>query len=679
MQGVLIVSADPAVRTSLRVILQDGRTVHERMTAADALALAATQRMDVIFVDDVFPDADATKLVRELSRLGYGPQIVPLLLSLEPPCTEPFQPYGVRHFVAKPFQVARIREIVGFIECPSPLRPAGALAETWRDAPPPPPALAALPATPVGGAATHDAALPVSIREVAQRLQRLLSRSLKRTDLFRAFAEALEEQFDVDNVVILLPAEDTPEFRIFSGNVVDEVREQFFIPFGQPLLAALARLGEPFDLHADHRLKQSQGDGARLYAERLGIRLLCPVLSRGRLLALVGLSRSHRYEAGPAFRDLLRVFLSFFARALEHAAEHEHISAEEARFRMIVDALPAGAVLTSRAGTCLEINRAAAALLRVDRERFIGLPIEKLDSRLAGLVREVLATDRSPSPRTVPLPAGPVEVSTAAAFDRTFPGGVVLMLRRGAAERTADSGDVSNQSPNDWQRLADALAHNFKNALVPVKTCAELLPERHDDEEFRHSFFQVTRDGLERVDAWIEQLSRFARIESVGRRLTTFSLHEALEGALEKAVAQFPEMTVDVARDYNGKDKLRAARDVIEQAFVELIRNALTAMKESGEPRLRLCTQVFAAAVQATIIDNGPGIPPERVQTVFEPFCSDGISGLGLGLSYVRNAVRIHRGKVKLVPAIGAGACFQVVLPTNLTEGKAAGGPDAAG
>ncbi|NOY82201.1 MAG: response regulator [Kiritimatiellaeota bacterium] len=677
MQGVLIVSADPAVRTSLRVILQHGRTVHERMTAADALALAATQRMDVIFVDDVFPDAGAADLVRELSRLGYGPQIVPLLLSLDPPCTEPFQPYGVRHFVAKPFQVARIREIVGIIEYPSPQQQNPLPTETWHDAHPAP-AMIGGPVSALGGGA-HDGALPVSIREVAQRLQRLLSRSLKRADLFRAFAEALEEQFDVDNVVILLPADDTPEFRVFSGNVVDEVREQFFIPFGQPLLAALARLGEPFDLRADHRLERTQADGARLYAERLGIRLLCPVLSRGRLLALVGLSRSHRYEEGAAFRDLLRVFLSFFARALEHATEHEHLSAGEARYRMIVDALPAGAVLASTDGTCLEINRAAAALLRIDRERFIGLPVEKLDSRLAGLVRETLATDRCPAPRLVPLPAGPVEVSTAAAFDRTFPGGVVLMLRRGAVEAAGGDGDASAQTPNNWQRLADALAHNFKNALVPVKTCAELLPERHDDEEFRQSFFQVTRDGLDRVDAWIEQLSRFAQIEAVGRRLTTFSLHDALEGALEKAVAEFPEMSVDVARDYSGKDKLRAARGVIEQAFVELIRNALTAMKENGEPRLRLCTQVFAAAVQATIIDNGPGVPPEHVQTVFEPFHTNGISGLGLGLSYVRNAVRIHRGKVKLVPAIGAGACFQVVLPTNLTAEKAAVGLDAAG
>jgi len=79
MQGVLLVSADPAVRASLRVILQEGRTIHERATVGEAIALAAGRRMDLVFVDDVFLDGTAADLVRELNRLGYGYQIVPPL------------------------------------------------------------------------------------------------------------------------------------------------------------------------------------------------------------------------------------------------------------------------------------------------------------------------------------------------------------------------------------------------------------------------------------------------------------------------------------------------------------------------------------------------------------------------------------------------------------------------
>jgi len=666
MQGVLLVSADPAVRASLRVILQEGRTIHERATVGEAIALAAGRRMDLVFVDDVFLDGTAADLVRELNRLGYGYQIVPLLLALDPPCTAPFRPYGVRYFVPKPFQVDRIREIAEVIESPpaASVNAGTRLTALWEEERN---SIAAKPSFDFSSAA-GGGQLSLGVREVAQRLQRLLSRSLKRADLFHTFAEALEEQFDVDNVVILLPAEDVPEFRILHCNVVDEVREQFAIPFGQPLLAVLTRLGEPLDLYEDRGSNRGDPTGtARLYGERMGIQLLCPVLSRGRLLALVGLSRSHRYDMGATFRDLLRFFLSLFARALDHAIEHEQISAEEARFRMIVDALPAGAVLVSPEGICKEINPAAAALLEIEQEEFLGLPVEKLDSRLAGLVRDALETGRHPAPRILVLPGGPVEVSLATAYGRTAPDGVVVMLNHCTEDRTSP-GRIGTPPTNFWTRLADSLAHNFKNALVPVKTCADLLPERFQDEGFRNSFFKVTRDGLERVNVWIEQLGLFGKVDAATQRQTVFPLHEAVENGLEKAVAEFPQMSVDVSRKYDGKDRVRAARDVIEQVFVEVLRNALSAMKDCPEPRLRLCTQVFAAAVQATIVDAGPGIDPKDAESVFEPFHSGCVSGLGLGLSFVQSAVALHKGKVKLIPAIGAGACVQIVLPANLGD-----------
>ncbi|MEO0250228.1 MAG: response regulator, partial [candidate division WOR-3 bacterium] len=112
MQGVLIVSADPAVRKSLRLILQPGRAIHERATLAEALSLAAAQRLDLVFVDDVFADGTALGLVEGLHALGYGAEIVPLLLAAGPAHTEPFAAYGVREFLVKPFDVRAVGQVV---------------------------------------------------------------------------------------------------------------------------------------------------------------------------------------------------------------------------------------------------------------------------------------------------------------------------------------------------------------------------------------------------------------------------------------------------------------------------------------------------------------------------------------------------------------------------------------
>ena len=112
MEGVLIASADPAVCRSLHAIVQPGRTVHERGTVAGALALAAAQRLDLVFVDDVFPDGPALELVERLAALSYGVQVVPLVLSLGSPVVEPFRQHGARVFLPKPFSLKQLATVV---------------------------------------------------------------------------------------------------------------------------------------------------------------------------------------------------------------------------------------------------------------------------------------------------------------------------------------------------------------------------------------------------------------------------------------------------------------------------------------------------------------------------------------------------------------------------------------
>ena len=661
MQGVLIASADIAVRQSLTAIVGRGKTVYECGNGSELLALAAAQKMDYVFVDDVFKDGNAEELVSRLHQLGYfGLEIIPILLSDEPRYLEPFRRHGVRYCIVKPFNVHKVQSVIEQID--QMAQAAGnqvpfSFEELTADAGP---ATGEMPAS-----HQWEAPREIDIREISQRFRRLLASSLRRSDLIAAFAEGMQEQFDADNVVVLLPAREAPCFRVVCGHVEDEVREQFSIPFGEPLVTALLRLGEPLRIDDCERLGSQNATTALRYGERLGVRILCPVTSRGRALAIVGLSRIHRYEASPFLISILRLFLTFFSKALENADLYGRVSTAEQAYRRIFDALPTGAMAVSADGTVCHVNPVAAAHLGEASDRLEMQPIERAGSLLADAAREVLVTGDPTGSRILTIRQRDFQVS-AVPLGEDASCGVLLLLDDKAAD---GSTKVARRDAAEFDEvmtdMSRSLGHNFKNALVPIKTCAELLPERYDQEAFRRSFFEVVQESIGKIDGWITRLMRFSEMPEASRPATVFPLHETLDKGLERALSRFPNLDVVVHRDYaheNG-DSVKAGREALEQMFTEIVGNALDAMQDVPEPVLQLSTLATAEGVTARVEDNGQGVDQNVEAAAFRPFFTKKMSGLGLGLAYVRKIAGAYGGNVAISPGTERGGCVQVDLP----------------
>jgi signal transduction histidine kinase len=92
-----------------------------------------------------------------------------------------------------------------------------------------------------------------------------------------------------------------------------------------------------------------------------------------------------------------------------------------------------------------------------------------------------------------------------------------------------------------------------------------------------------------------------------------------------------------------------------------LILNALDAMPGGGE--LTVHAQAVKNGVAIIFEDNGPGIPEDRRENIFEPFFSTKEGGTGLGLTVSYNIVTAHGGTLDLIPGRGSGACFRLFLP----------------
>jgi signal transduction histidine kinase len=106
---------------------------------------------------------------------------------------------------------------------------------------------------------------------------------------------------------------------------------------------------------------------------------------------------------------------------------------------------------------------------------------------------------------------------------------------------------------------------------------------------------------------------------------------------------------------------VRADRDQLRQVFWNLFLNAVQAMGEQGE--LRVDTQSEGSAVQISVQDTGPGISPETLGRLFEPFYTTRAGGTGLGLAIVRRILEEHNGEIRVDSEPDVGACFTLTLP----------------
>ena len=645
MQGILIASSNTAVQEALTAILQDGRTIQKSRTVAEALSMATTQRFDYVFVDDVFEDGNAEELIRRLHTLGYGVELIPVLLSTEQLYLNPFLPYGVKYAVSKPFNVEQIKEVINHIEELAELREIP-LQSAHAPRVAPENVNSQTPRYPRDWTGGQD----VDVREISQRLKRMISKLTDREDLIKAFADSMQEQFDVDNVVILLPCTSGPAFHVQVGNVPPEVMTQFQLPLDEPLVAALTRLGEPVWVHDREHLGRQNAINATRYGERLQIQVLCPVLSRGRLIALVGLSRFHRYEDSPVLISLLRLFLTFFSEALENTQMYERLSAAGETYRNMVDAAPQGALAVTDNGRIQHVNPRASELLGSNVADLVSQPVERAGSLIADAAWRAIRTGENIPERVIKMPDTELQISaTLVNLDEQHTG-VLIWLQKHIPKPAEDAEtpkttEAAADIP-DWSNVARVIAHNFKNALVPVKTCAELLPERYQSEAFRQSFFNVVQENIGQLDGWIKELLRYAQTTEDPNTWETISLTECIQQAAEKTTHIHPEIRNVLKLELDDDIYVRGNRDSLVTATVELLKNAGDAVQDVDNPAVRVKTKTSDEKISVSISDNGPGLQDLNESAAVLPFTTNKLTGLGLGLAYVQRIIALHQGKV---------------------------------
>ena len=238
-------------------------------------------------------------------------------------------------------------------------------------------------------------------------------------------------------------------------------------------------------------------------------------------------------------------------------------------------------------------------------------------------------------------------------------------------EKTAPwhSSAISDENLQRLDRLANlgtlsaGIAHEIKNALVPIGTFVELMVQKSDDKELAAS---VERE-LKRIDSMIIQMLRFASPRPV--TFAPVQMHDVLDLSLRLLQHQIAGKKISVTRNYQAAPGTVPGDEAqLQQVVMNLLLNALEAMEFNGA--LAISTEIdkknsHKPSLKIIVQDTGAGITRDNLARVFEPFFTTKKNGTGLGLAISQRVAWEHHGKIEAQSEIGKGSIFTVSLPAG--------------
>ena len=380
-------------------------------------------------------------------------------------------------------------------------------------------------------------------------------------------------------------------------------------------------------------------------------------------------------------------------RLREAGMEQATLATELQRVRLEADDIlrniRSGVLTVDGFGRLAFINPTAEKLLDLDGEALIGFPVlDELKTRSSELWAAAVAGIRNG--RKISRGEGMVLQGGG----RMFPIGLSTTTFRQEAQEapsvTAIFTDISDlkevqelhmraERLEAVAELSASLAHEIRNPLASIRSSVEQLARsRHADEDERFLSGLIVRES-DRLSRLLSEFLDFARVRAT--HFIPLDLHSVVV-AVVRLIRAHPDCRPDAAINIEGEHTLlEGDEDLLHRVVANLVLNAVQAAR--GPIRVIVSVAIAQAseiphgtnldhAIRLQVRDNGPGIPAEVRERLFQPFVSGRSGGSGLGLAIVQRAVEAHRGLVLVDSGPGSGTTFTIFLPAKMVAEDAA-------
>lgn len=222
-----------------------------------------------------------------------------------------------------------------------------------------------------------------------------------------------------------------------------------------------------------------------------------------------------------------------------------------------------------------------------------------------------------------------------------------------------------------WQKLLSVMTHEIMNSVAPISSLAETLKHR-----LQQSVVHLNNDagsvddlelGIDTIKRRSEGLLKFAETYRNLNKITKPNLKKVYVRDLFENLNHLMQPTLEqksIELEIILKDPdlvLEADTNLVEQVLINLVVNAIEAVKDRPDPRIILSS--YLSNNKRTVIkvtDNGAGMPEEIMDKIFVPFFSTKKHGSGIGLSLCKQIMMLHRGNIQVQSQEGQGTAFQL-------------------
>src|SRR5688572_12192498 len=222
-----------------------------------------------------------------------------------------------------------------------------------------------------------------------------------------------------------------------------------------------------------------------------------------------------------------------------------------------------------------------------------------------------------------------------------------------------------------WQKLLSVMTHEIMNSVAPISSLADTLKHR-----LQQSVSTLNNDygsvddleiGIETIKRRSEGLLKFAETYRNLNKITTLNLkkvyvRDIFENLMQLMQPTLEQKNIELETILKDPDlQLEVDTNLLEQVLINLVVNAIDAVKEQKHPRIVL--SAYLSSNRKTVIkvaDNGAGMPPELIDKIFVPFFSTRKSGSGIGLSLCKQIMMLHRGNIQVQSVEGEGTAFML-------------------
>lgn len=373
------------------------------------------------------------------------------------------------------------------------------------------------------------------------------------------------------------------------------------------------------------------------------------------------------------FQALHEKHLRDYARNLEGEVENRtrQLAESESKYRVLVEEINDG-YFVNQNGCIVFANPAFCDLHGYSYEEMLGKPYEELiapeslpfvrrlyEDRMAGIDTKDLYIyfRRHKNGRSYPTENKVKRIlfqgeMAIAGICRDITERIEAEKRLRESERLAHIG-----------QLTTSLAHEIRNPLSSVKMNSQIILKNMALDGNDKRRMEIIVHEISRLERILDEMLDFAR--PIKLKLEPVAIHTVLEACLEIMEAKMKERGIFVKRRFpENLPHLPLDREKMEQACFNVLLNAMEALLEGGWIEVGASQpDEEEGFLQIEVSDSGPGIPPEDLPFIFDPFFSNKKKGTGLGLSNVKKIMEAHGGSASVVPRKPHGTTVRLNIP----------------